>query len=148
MPATVVKLNQIYQIFFFTLSLWNQQNFRSSHFWLNLIAWSVSTLRQHICKIRCRQKSIRLGVHSYYNLNIKIFKWKVKINAVLWWCVLNRRCFPDFTVWLLLWCFQIVFWNDLGVKNRSSFNFYKKKTAWQFDVRSHMTQDLGDTRLF
>ena len=27
-------------------------------------------------------------------------------------------------------------------------NFYKKKIVWQFDVTSHVTQDLGDTRLF
>ena len=40
------------------------------------------------------------------------------------------------------------FLNDLTVNNRSLFNFYKKKTAWQFDVRSHVTEYLGDTRLF
>ena len=42
---------------------------------------------------------------------------------------------------------SIFFLNCLSVKNRSLFNFYKKKTAWQFDVRSHVTQDLRDTRL-
>ena len=30
----------------------------------------------------------------------------------------------------------------------SIYNFYKKKIVRQFDVRSHETQDLGDTRLF
>ena len=41
------------------------------------------------------------------------------------------------------------FLNDFGVDNMSLFNFRKKKTVSQFDVRSHMTQDLsGDTRLF
>ena len=40
-------------------------------------------------------------------------------------------------------CFQ----NELSVKNRPLFNFYKK-TVWQFDVRSHVTQDLEDTLLF
>ena len=32
--------------------------------------------------------------------------------------------------------------NDLSVKNRLLFNFYKKKTAWQFGIRSHVKQDL------
>ena len=30
----------------------------------------------------------------------------------------------------------------------SLFNFYKEKIVWQFDVRSHVTQDLEDTRHF
>ena len=45
---------------FFTSSLWNQQNSHSGYFWLNLKAWPASTLRQNSCKIRCRQKSIRV----------------------------------------------------------------------------------------
>ena len=43
---------------FFTSSLWNQQDFRSGYFWLNLKAWPASTLRQNSCKIRCQQKGI------------------------------------------------------------------------------------------
>ena len=40
------------------------------------------------------------------------------------------------------------FLSDLIVKNMSLFmKFYKKKIVWQFDVRGHVTQDLGGTRL-
>ena len=48
------------------------------------------------------------------------------------------------------WCFEILnfFWMFLGLKNRSVFNSYKKKIVWQFYVRSHVTKDLGGTRLF
>ena len=36
------------------------------------------------------------------------------------------------------------FLNDLSIKNKSLFfiNYYKKKIVWQFDIRSHGTQDL------
>ena len=34
---SVVKLDQIGQIYFFASSLWNQQNSRSNYFWLHLI---------------------------------------------------------------------------------------------------------------
>ena len=63
----------------------------------------------------------------------------------LQWYVLNRRNFPAFTECVVLWnCFL----NDLGVKSTSLFNFYKKEIVWKLGVRSHLTQDLGDTRLF
>ena len=55
------------------------------------------------------------------------------------------RIFLAFTKWAVL---RNCFLNDLTVKNESQFNFYKKKTVRQLDVRSHMTQGFGDTRLF
>ena len=69
-------------LLFFVSSLWNQQNFRSSYFWLHLIVWSACALQQYSCKTRCLQKNICCRVHSYCNLNFKIFKWKVKIKTV------------------------------------------------------------------
>ena len=47
--------------------------------------------------------------------------------------------FFNFTEWLLLWCFQIVFcvFKDkvlVLLKIRSLFNFHKKETTLQFDV--------------
>ena len=45
------------------------------------------------------------------------------------------------------WCIEIAFWMIWVLRTRL-YNFLKKKTVWQFHVRSHMTQDLGDTRLF
>ena len=41
-----------------------------------------------------------------------------------------------------------LFLNDLIVENTSLLNFYKQKVMRQFDVRSHVTQDLRDSRLF
>ena len=35
-----------------------------------------------------------------------------------------------------------LFLNDLSVKDKSLFNFHKKKSVWQFDVRSHVSQDF------
>ena len=57
----------------------------------------------------------------------------------------NHRIFLAFTKWVVL---RNCFLNDLTVKNESQFNFYKKKTVRQLDVRSHMTQGFGDARLF
>ena len=57
----------------------------------------------------------------------------------------NHRIFLAFTKWAVL---RNCFLNDLTVKNESQFNFYKKKTVRQLDVRSHMTQGFGDARLF
>ena len=37
---------------------------------------------------------------------------------------------------------------DLNVKNTSLCNSHKKKIVRRLDARSHMTPDLGDTRLF
>ena len=45
---------------------------------------------------------------------------------------------------VLLNCFV----NDSNENNMCLFNFYKKRTARQFYIRSQVTQDLGDTRLF
>ena len=42
------------------------------------------------------------------------------------------------------WCFEIVFLNDLSVKNTFLFNFFQKKIVRQFDVRSHVIQNLAD----
>ena len=131
-------------LLFFVSSLWNQQNFRSSYFWLHLIVWSACALQQYSCKTRCLQKNICCRVHSYCNLNFKIFKWKVKINAVY------GNVYSPVKVFLIQWisCFCSAFnffpeW--FNCKEQVIFIFYKKKTAWQFDVRSHMTQDLGNT---
>ena len=41
-------------------------------------------------------------------------------------------------------CFEI----DLIVKGTSLWKLYKKITAWQVDVRSHVMEDLGDTPRF
>ena len=58
---------------------------------------------------------------------------------------INCRSFPVFTKWLVPWNF---FLNGSSVQNTSLFNFCKKKIVRQFDVRSYVTQDIGDTRLF
>ena len=106
---TVVKLDQICQIYFFASSLWNQQNFHSSYFWQHLIAWSASTLWQNNCKTWCPLKNNFCRVHSYCNLNFKIVKWKVKINAAYgdvyptsWWCEPLREVF--LTSWSGCFC--------------------------------------------
>ena len=52
------------------------------------------------------------------------------------------------TVEASLWCFEIVFWMIECWERVSIYNFYKKKIVWQFDIRSHVTQDLRDTPLF
>ena len=53
-------------------SLWNQQDFNSSYFWLHLILWALSTLRQNSCECSC----ICGGVHSCCNSKLKTFKLK------------------------------------------------------------------------
>ena len=55
-------------------SLWNQQNFSSSYFWLHLISCVSSTLWHNSCKTRYPQKNIYGGAHSYCNSNFKTFK--------------------------------------------------------------------------
>ena len=75
---------------FFTSSLWNQENFRSGYFWLNLKAWPASTLRQNSCKIRCRQKSVFencLSVFDHFaKLAPKVYpKWRSK-NRITMLC--------------------------------------------------------------
>ena len=83
-------------------SLWNKQNF--SYFWLYLISWALSTLWHNSCKTQYLHK----------NKNKNILQWNVP----------NRRSFSAFTEWVVLWnCFL----NDLIVKNKYLFNFYKKK---------------------
>ena len=96
------------------------------------------------CKIRHPQKNICGGVHLYCNSIFKTFKLKKKKKNSLQRHLLNRRNFFAFTVRVLWNCFL----NDMVVKNTSLFNFYNKKIVWQFDLRSQVTQDLGDTRLF
>ena len=63
-PATVVKLDEICQIYFFLASsLWNQQNFGSSYFWRHLIAWSASTLRQSSCITQAQKIFVAESIH-------------------------------------------------------------------------------------
>ena len=38
--------------------------------------------------------------------------------------------------------------NYLSVNNMSLFNFYKKTTMWQFEVRSHVTQNMQEIRVY
>ena len=54
------------------------------------------------------------------------------------------RSFSAFTECVVLWNSSL---NDSSVKNTSVSNFYKKIIVWQFNVRSHVTQHLGDTSL-
>ena len=110
-------------------SLWNSENFSFSYFWLQMISWAPSTLWHYSCKTRYPQKNSFSGFHSYFNSNFKAFK--LNKNSLQWY-VLNRKSFL----------------NDSTVTNTSLFNFDKKKIVRQFDVRSHVTQDIGDTRLF
>ena len=56
-------------------SVWNQQNFSSSCFWLHLISRAPSTLWQNNCKEQYSQINICRGVvHSYCNSNFQTFK--------------------------------------------------------------------------
>ena len=79
-------------------------------------------------------------------LQVKLQKKQLNWNKnSLQWYVFSRRSFPAFTEWMVLWNH---FLDYLSVKNTSLFNFFKRKIVWQFDVRSNVTQDLGNTRLF
>ena len=73
-PANVEKLDHLPNLFFWFKSM----KLAKFPFKLFLIAWSASTLWQNSCKARCLQKNICCGVYSYFNLNFKIFKCKVK----------------------------------------------------------------------
>ena len=64
-----------------TSSLWNQQNFSSSYFWIHLISWPSSTLWQNSCKRWYPQKNIFGSVHSYCNSNFISNIW-IKIKTV------------------------------------------------------------------
>ena len=66
------------------VSLWNQQTFSSSYFWLHLISWGPSKLRQNSCQMWYPHKNICGGVHSYCNSNCKTFKLKYKQFAVIY----------------------------------------------------------------
>ena len=95
-------------------SLWNQQNFSSSYFWLHLIPWTPFTLWQNTDKTRYPQKNICRGIRSFCNSSFKSFR------VILQWYVLNHRSFP-----VVLWNF---FLNDLSVENTSlSINFIRRK---------------------
>ena len=66
------------------------------------------------------------------HISIQISKHLNQNKNSLQWYVLNRRSFPAFTEWVVVWnCFL----NDLIIKNTSLFNFYKKKIKWQLDVK-------------
>ena len=70
--------------------------------------------------------SIHVAIQTLKHLN------RNKKKNSLQWYVLNRRSFPAFTEWVVVWnCFL----NDLIIKNTSLFNFYKKKIKWQLDVK-------------
>ena len=46
------------------------------------------------------------------------------------------------------WRFEIVFWMIWVLITRLYLTFIRRKLLWQFDIRSNVTQDFGDTRLF
>ena len=118
-------------------SLWNSQIFGSSYFWLDLISWASSALWHSSCETRCPQKNVCGGIHLYCNSNFKIFKIKTVSSAM----------YSKVDVFLHSqsgWCFEIVFLNDLSIKNTFLFNFFQKKIVRQFDVRSHVIQNLAD----
>ena len=125
-----------------------------------LIGWSASTLWQNSFKSTCPQKKSCCGFHSQCNISFKIFKWKVKINAV--YCdecsivevfLFSRSgLFCDAFKIVSEWfeCKDLTEALHLGCcsspryASGSLFNFYKKKTAGQFDIRGHLIQDSGD----
>ena len=117
------------------------KKFSSSYFRPHMIPWVPSILWHNSCKTQNPQKKYFWWFHSYCNSNFKT----IKLNKnSLQSSVLNRRRFPAFTDWVVLWnCFL----NDLSVNNTPIFNFYKKKIVWKFDVRSHVVQDLEDTTM-
>ena len=124
-------------------NFWNQQNFSS-----------IDCTWYHGLPLHCDKILVKHDVHrkifvvESIHIVIRSSKHLNKIKILSQWYVLNHRSFPTFTEWVVLWkCFL----NDLSVKNTFLFNFYKKKIVWEFDVRSHVTQDLlvtQDTLLF
>ena len=87
------------------------------------------------------QKNICCGVHSYCNLSNKF-----SLQWFLIFLIQKSGCFGSVFFFLYINGASVVlsncFLNDYIIKSRSLLNFDKKKTAWQFDVRSHVTQGL------
>ena len=91
---------------------------------------------------------------SFQNLkfqNSSSYFWlHLRSPSTLWQIVLKRSIHRKY-VW---WC-PFIFHSALKLfsewfecsEHVSIYNFYKKKIVWQFDVESHVTQDLGDTCL-
>ena len=125
--ASDCGLDQISQTCFFYSSQWNRQNFCSSYFWLHLI---VSA------HLHCDKVAVKHNVTEKY-LWRSPFILQLKLQNV---SIVGSGCF-----WVVFWnCFL----NDVSVKNRSLFVFYKKKTVWPLDVRSHVTKDLSEIRVY
>ena len=96
-------------------SLWNQQHFSSSYF---DYTWYYG-LPLHCDKIAAKRDIHRkIFVVVFIHLSIQTsehLNWN-KNNWLLY--VLNRRSFPAFSEWMVLWnCFQNDFW--MSVKNTS-----------------------------
>ena len=82
-PATLLKLDKIFQTCFFSCKSMKSENFSFQLFSATLkIALAASTLWQNICKTLLPQKRICSRVHSHHNSNFKIYKWKLKNKAV------------------------------------------------------------------
>ena len=93
---------------------WNQQTFSSSYFWLNMISWAPSTLRQNSCKTRYLEKIfVLVPIHTVIET--------LKQFAVIIYPAVEAFLYSQCAV---LWNSFI---NDLSVKNISLFSFYKKK---------------------
>ena len=108
-------------------SLWNEQHFRSTYFWLHRKIFVAESIHTAIWAIN----SVYSDVHS----TVKVF------------LIQQSGCFGSvFFLYIYINSASVVlsncFLNDYIVKSRSLLNFDKKKTAWQFDVRSHVTQGL------
>ena len=113
-------------------SLWYQQNFSFNCFWQHLISWGPSIYcDNNNYKTQCPQNSICGGVHWYCNSNFKTFKENNTVCSDMYSTVGRAGGY-----------FEIDFWMIWLVTARLYL------PLWQFDVRSHVTQDLKEIRVY
>ena len=69
-----------------------------------------------------------------------------KNKCSLSWCVLNRSGFLNFTEWLLLWCFQIVFWMIWVWRTGVYLTFISRKQ--RDNLTSEVTWQIWEKRVY